>query len=124
MVKGKTVAVLYRPVAPGAGTEPVHFSSPLRTITFDRVDDVSKDVALARGEKGEFELSISLSALGLKPQPGMALRGDIGVLRGDGDRTVQRAYWHNKATGLTSDVPSEAELTPQLWGRWEFRAVP
>jgi hypothetical protein len=54
----------------------------------------------------------------------MALRGDIGVLRGDGDRTVQRAYWHNKATGLTSDVPSEAELTPQLWGRWEFRAAP
>ena len=124
MVKGKPVAVLYRPVAPGEAGEGVHFSSPLRTITFDRVEEVTKDVAFAPGQAGEFELSIPLSVLGLKPEPGMALRGDIGVLRGDGDRTVQRAYWHNKATGLTSDVPSEAELTPQLWGRWEFRAAP
>jgi hypothetical protein len=124
MVKGKPVAVLYRPVGPGAAKEPVHFSSPLRTLTFDCVEEVSKEIAFAPGQTGEFELSVSLSALGLKPEPGMALRGDIGVLRGDGDRTVQRAYWHNKATGLTSDVPSEAELTPQLWGRWEFRAAP
>ena len=25
-------------------------------------------------------------------------------------------YWSNKATGITADVPSEAELTPGLWG--------
>jgi len=123
-VKGKPAAVLYRPVAPGAVKDPVTFSSPLRTITFDRVEEVSQSIAFAKGEKGEFELSVPLSVLGLKPEPGLVLRGDIGVLRGDGDRTVQRAYWHNKATGLTSDIPTEAELTPQLWGRWDFRAAP
>jgi len=26
-----------------------------------------------------------------------------------------------KASGITADVPSEAELTPRLWGRWEFK---
>ena len=32
--------------------------------------------------------------------------------------------WEDFRTGLTSDIPTEAELTPQLWGRWEFRASP
>ncbi len=122
MVKGKPVAVLYRPVAPGAGGEGVHFSSPLRTITFDRVDDVTKDVELAAGKDGEFEISVPLATLGLEPEPGLALRGDVGVLRGSEFQTTQRAYWTNKATGLTSDIPSEAELTPQLWGRLTFSA--
>ena len=45
----------------------------------------------------------------------------IGLLRGDGAQTLQRVYWCNKATGITADVPSEAELTPRLWGVWEFR---
>ena len=39
-------------------------------------------------------------------------------------QTLQRAYWSNKATGITADVPSEAMLTPQLWGKWEFVARP
>ena len=43
-VKGKTVAMLYQPVAAGANDEPVAFSSPLRTIRFDRVADVSDQV--------------------------------------------------------------------------------
>ena len=122
MVKGKPVAALYRPVAPGGGGEGVHFSSPLRTITFDRVDDVTKDLIFAAGAGGEFEFSIPLATLGLKPEPGLTIRGDVGVLRGSEFQTTQRAYWTNKAAGLTSDIPSEAELTPQLWGRFTFSA--
>ena len=120
-IKDKPLAVLYRPVAPGGGGEAATFSSPLRTIAFDRVEDVTKDVELAGGPGGEFELSVPLAVLGLKAEDGMVLRGDIGVLRGTSFQTTQRVYWHNKATGLTSDLPSEAELTPALWGRWEFR---
>ena len=70
---------------------------------------------------GDYELSIPLKTLGLKPKAGEAIRGDVGVLRGDGFQTLQRSYWSNKATGLTSDVPSEAMLTPHLWGKWEFK---
>lgn len=128
-VKGKTTAVLYRPVAPGTAGEPVQFSSPLRTIKFDRVDDVSDKVTIASGEekdeKGKpagaaFEFSIPLDVLGLHPAPNQAIKADVGVLRGNGFQTLQRAYWSNKATGLVSDVPSEAELTPRLWGQWKF----
>lgn len=31
-------------------------------------------------------------------------------------QTAQRVYWANKATAITADLPSEAELTPRLWG--------
>jgi hypothetical protein len=117
-VKGKPLAMLYRAVVPGT-TDPVPFSSPWRTITLDRVEDVSAQVQLA-GTNGNFELSIPLSVLGLKAQPGQTISGDIGILRGNGFQTVQRVYWANKASGITADVPSEAELTPRLWGRWEF----
>ena len=120
IVKGKPLALLYRAVVPGT-KEPVPFSSPWRTIKIDRVDDLSDQVTLA-GADGNYELSVPLAALGLTPTPGLALKGDIGILRGNGFQTMQRVYWSNKATGITADVPSEAELTPQLWGRWEFVA--
>jgi len=130
-VEGRTAAVLYRPMAPREGREPTLFSSPLRTIAFDRVDDVSRDVTLASAvtknkegnrDVGLFEVSVPLALLGLAPRPGLAVRGDVGVLRGNGFLTLDRVYWSNKATGLTSDEPSEAELTPHLWGRLEFAA--
>jgi len=125
MVKGKPVAVLYRQVAPGGPKNSVLFESPLRSLRFDDVEDVTRSLQFVAGkgdssansaEAGNFEFSIPLEILGLKPTPGLNLRGDVGLLRGDGLRTTQRVYWSNKATGLVSDVPSEAELTPQLWG--------
>jgi len=118
-------------VAPGAKSEPVEFSSPLRTIKFDRVDDVSDQVRLesateqsGQQKTGTFVFSIPLSALALKPEPGQKIRGDIGILRGSSGQTMQRVYWRNKATGITSDIPSEAEITPQLWGTFEFGVEP
>ena len=119
-VKGKTLALLYRGVVPGT-KDPVPFSSPWRTITLDQVDDVSNQVQLA-GADGNYELSIPLATLHLTPQPGMKIKADLGVLRGDGFQTTQRVYWNNKATGITADVPSEAQLTPVLWGYWQFTA--
>jgi hypothetical protein len=132
-VKQKPVAVLYRPVARGGGREPFPFSSPLRTIKFDRIDDVSSALefrsSVVRNEKEKtqtvvYEFSIPLATLGLKAAPGGVLRGDIGVLRGNGRTTLQRSYWRNKASALTSDVPSEAELLPKLWGVMKFSAAP
>ena len=123
-VNGKTTAVLYRPRVPGTTSEPVAFSSPLRTIKFDRVDDVSDQVALAGDGEGNYELSIPLQVLAIQPQAGQSIKGDIGLLRGNGFQTLQRVYWRNKASGITADVPSEAELTPQLWGDWQFKNTP
>ncbi len=131
-IKGKTLALLYRAVVPGT-KEPVPFSSPWRTITLDRVDDLSSQVQLAssveKSDKGKvksafYEVSVPLSALGLAPADAQAIKADIGLLRGNGFQTLQRVYWNNKATAITADVPSEAELTPALWGRWQFKTVP
>lgn len=132
-VKGQPLAVLYRPLVPGTGRDKFPFASPLRTILFDRVDNVTAAVTLAsdwaadpkdnNGRLGTatYEFSLPLATLGLEPRPGLKLRGDIGVLRGNGTQTLQRVYWSNKASGSTADVPSEAELLPSLWGVFNFQ---
>jgi sugar lactone lactonase YvrE len=114
-VGDQLVAILYRAVVKGT-TKPVVFSSPSRTITIDRVDNVTAKIQFSSGADGFYEFSIPLSSLALKPESGRALRGDLGILRGNGYQTLERKYWQNKATGLTSDVPSEALLLPKLWG--------
>jgi len=118
-VEGKTKAMLYRAIVPGTRT-PVPFSSPSRTITLDQVEDVSTLVELSV-DGGNYTFSVPLKTLGLKPTNGEKIKADIGILRGNGSQTVQRVYWNNKATGITSDVPSEAELVPGLWGDWVFQ---
>jgi hypothetical protein len=139
-VNGAHQSILYRPVAQG-DKQPASFSSPWRTIEFDQVMEVSKDVEFAEG-KGTvevrepnafgatsrpsaattYEISVPLSLLGLKVKPGMALRGDLGVLIGNGTATEQRVYWSNKATTVVVDVPTEAMLTPELWGAWTLES--
>ena len=119
-VNGKTAATLYRAVVPGtAAQNRVPFSSPWRTIHFDVVEDVSDIVKLAQVD-GDYELAVPLKLVGLAPAAGYRIKADVGILRGDGFQTRQRVYWSNKATGLLADVPGEAELTPGLWGEWEF----
>lgn len=120
MIKGGPRAILYRPVMPGA-VHKVIFNSPVRTVSFDSVEDVSADLQFAAGG-GNYVFSLPLSRLGLSVRPGLELRGDVGVRRGDGFETLQASYWSNKATAIVADIPSEAELHPQLWGHWIFSA--
>jgi len=117
-VAGRTRALLYRAKVPGT-TEPVAFSSPWRSVKLDVVEDVSGEVTLAADNAGTYEISIPLSVLDWRPEPGEIYRADLGVLRGANGQTTQRIYWTNKATAITADVPSEAELTPRLWGKWK-----
>jgi hypothetical protein len=85
------------------------------------IEDVSESVILASDGNGTFEMSIPLTALPLATRnPGQIYRADLGVLRGANGQTTQRVYWSNKATAITADVPSEAELTPKLWGKWKI----
>ena len=139
--KGQPIARLYAPVAPSAvkaGERGESFSSPWRTIKFDRVSDVTPHIQLAQSKSLEtlkaprgtatksmprefWEASIPLAALGLKPAPGQPIRADLGVLIGSEGETVQRLYWNNPAGGLVSDVPGEAMLLPSAWGEWRFR---
>jgi hypothetical protein len=119
-MQGRTTAVLYRQQVAGTPADRrVPFSSPTRSVWFDRVEEISDQVTLA-GAKGLYEFSLPLAVLGLTATEGAKVAGDIGVLRGSQGATTQRLYWNNKATSITADVPSEAMLTPQLWGELVF----
>ncbi len=122
LVEGKPHAMLYRAVMPGTRT-PVAFSSPGKSITLDQVMDVTDKLQFA-ASGGNYAFSIPIDTLGLQPVSGRKIKADIGILRGTGTQTIQRVYWSNKATGITSDVPTEAELTPGLWGEWVFQGQP
>ena len=122
-VNGETRALLYRAKVPGT-QDPVAFSSPWRTIHLDVVEDVSQHVTLASDGNGNFEISVPLETLHWQPKPGSTYRADLGVLRGANGQTTQRIYWSNKATAITADVPSEAELRPDLWGKWKVVEIP
>jgi len=125
-VGGKTAAILYRPHVPGTTTPPLKFTSNLglnTTVTIDRADDVSDQVQLTADGQGGYLVSAPLALLNLTGAGQKPIRGDIGLLRGNGFQTLQRSYWSNKSAGLVSDLASEAELTPQVWGEWEFPGV-
>jgi hypothetical protein len=120
-VEGKPVATLYRAVAAdGPKAEHVLFESPIGKVAFDQVRSVGERIQLAR-VKDHVECAIPLNVFNLKPAVGMQLLADVGVLRGQGGRTVQRSYWSDKSTVLVSDLPSEARLHPDRWGSWVFR---
>src|SRR5690606_29539505 len=110
-IAGKPAAVLYQPhVAGTAEADRVPFSSPWRTIQFDRVS-VIEDVRWQTGAiaGGWFvEAAIPWQRLGVTaPAEGLSLRADVGILSADpgGTITTGRHYWSNKATNLVNDIP-------------------
>jgi hypothetical protein len=64
---------------------------------------------------------VPLDALGIDPARMPSLKGLVGVIFSDpaGKNRASRLYWHDKQTGLVSDVPSEARLDPANWGSIE-----
>jgi hypothetical protein len=126
VIDNHPVAVLYEQGVSGVSSKDrIPFSSPWRTIYFDRVRRLS-DVTITMHPQGDgyaVNVLVPWADLGIQPASGMKLRGDVGVLFADsgGTTTVSRKYWSNKATGLVNDVPGEAMLTPSLWGEFELQ---
>jgi hypothetical protein len=121
-VNGRARAVLYRMVAPDAPPgDATKFDSPVGSVAFDQVIDVSDQVSLTADGKGGFQIGVPLGLLRLKVGDGARFLGDIGLLRGDAAWTNRRLYWNNQDTGMVSDVPTEARLRPGNWGVWEIR---
>ena len=136
--KDGPVAAVYRPVAPGADSAPVEFTSPLGTVMIDRIDMVGDRVKVARKrvkvpstiypeaayETEQVEIAVPLGLLGWDPRSLPRTTGDIGVLVGRDGETVERCYWHDTSAGIVSDIPSEARLEPARWGVLEVTAQP
>jgi hypothetical protein len=103
----------------GGEGEAVDYTSPVGEVYFDSVRKVSDEVTLSQ-QAGSYELAVPLRTLGLNAKAGTETLGDIGVVISDGSEARRRVYWNNKAATMTSDIPSEARLTPQDWGLWRF----
>jgi hypothetical protein len=129
VVKGKPLAVLYKPVDPTAGPElRREFSSPVGRTQMDRVQVLPEAKVAAKvrqlkdGKFWELEASVPWVAIGVKPPVvGTTIRGDLGYLQSDegGTQTVGRRYWSAVTQTVISDLPSEARLSPSLWGSLE-----
>ncbi|MBA3686006.1 MAG: hypothetical protein H0W72_12325, partial [Planctomycetes bacterium] len=121
---GKPVAVLMRPVDPGAPAGAAHtYVSPVMPHRFDRVEAFTAAKVAVKVEPSGYlvEVALPLAALGLKPTG--LLRGDVGIISSDaaGLINVARTYWSNQHTNLVNDLPQEAWFEPSAWGDWSFR---
>ena len=117
---GPVRAARYQAKGGDAPGEAAVYTSPIGDVRLAGVADVSARVRLAQ-RGGDYELAVPLDLVGLVPADGLALRGDVGVLLGDGGETTARVYWSNKTHTTVSDVPSEARLNPKHWGPWIVR---
>jgi len=124
-LNGKPAAVLMKPVSPGAPANAKKtYVSPVGDKVFEEVRVLKEAQVGVRSVGGKYRLEavVPLAAIGLKPQPGLAIRGDLGFISSDAEGRINtaRTYWANEATNLVNDEPLEAWLTPARWGVFEF----
>ena len=123
LLDGKPAAILMRPVDKGAPPSAAKtYVSPVGPKHFDRVQPIANLPLVATTTTGGYVLcaAIPWATLGVKPAPGMRLRGDVGFISSDaaGKRNIARTCWANPDTGLVSDEPQESWLYPKQWGGW------
>ncbi|MCX7420822.1 MAG: hypothetical protein NT013_14945 [Planctomycetia bacterium] len=121
----KPIAVLFDALVPGTPEDKRwRVVSPVAEVFFDRVARIEGVKLAAENHDNGYNLeaAIPLKGLGLSPAPNLRLKFDWGVLSTDQDGNVvlRRRYWSNQATGIVADAPSEARLTPHLWGHIRF----
>jgi hypothetical protein len=121
----KPVAVLMAPVDKTAPANTAKsFTSPVGTKKFDRVEVLTAASVAEKSEGNRYrvEVSIPLTSLGLAPQSGQSLRGDVGFISSDAAGLINtaRTYWSNSQTNLVNDEPLEAWIYPATWGELKF----
>jgi hypothetical protein len=96
-------------------------NNPANAQDFDVVKVLANaKVTVQQSTRGYSVLvTIPLSEIGLDPAQVQELKGLAGVIFSDpsGQNRAARLYWHDKNTGMVSDVPSEARLNPSNWGQ-------
>ena len=121
---GELKAVLYRPVSDAKAPYLFDAFEGAGRANAVRMDEVrlapEVKAALTRAGQGYIvEAAIPWTLLGGKPAVGAEFRVDFGVMFGGetaGRKVERRAYWENRDTQITADIPSEAALQPGNWG--------
>ncbi len=120
----KPAAVLYKQVDP-THTWPAAFVSPSRAVYFGSVTRLRSVAMVVHDTAHGYTVMarVPLAKLGINLAKSRIFGGDVGVIFGSptGGSARLRLYWSNKDTAITSDVPSEAALQPNHWGRLEFK---
>ncbi|MCJ8332062.1 MAG: hypothetical protein HRT89_19300 [Lentisphaeria bacterium] len=123
-VKGKRVAVLYRPIA--SSGKPWSVSTPAGgTASFQDVRILKKALIRIKQLKNSYsvEVAVPYTALGMKPvKKGLKLKFDWGVYStAEGNLPTMRNYWANKKAVGVKDEPTEARFQPKFWGTVHFQ---
>lgn len=121
-IGGKPASVFWQ-VKADAKQNPTTYmvgNNPANATNFDVVQPMARaTVKVATGFSSYTVLvRVPLADVGLDKALGTDIRGIVGVIFSDpsGKNRASRLYWHDKQTGLVSDVPSEARLFPNRWG--------
>ena len=122
---GKNTAVVYRRVSDRKAPSTFYSGTCKDGYTMEfvkRLESVAIEARTNGDRQYVVEAAIPLQELGLRPGPGLKLRGDVGATYGDpaGQRTSLRVYWSNKATGIVADEVEELKMQPALWGELDF----
>ncbi len=118
---GQPVAVVYRPNSTVA--KPYAFASPVSTFVMAYVSPLPEvKVAFTLIEEGYAAgVAIPWKVLGYQPKDGFEFPFDAQVIFSDpsGTKNVATAWWRSLGNGpaCTVDLPTEAHLYPDLWGR-------
>ncbi len=120
---GKNTAIYWQQKAP-AQVNPLTYVVSNNNANAQHFDVVrrldSAKLSVSTGLRGySVLLTIPLADLGIDPTKMNEIKGIVGVIFSDpsGTNRASRLYWHDKATGLVSDVPSESRLNPAHWGK-------
>jgi hypothetical protein len=120
---GKPVAVLYR-YGTTHGKDMQRFASPTGTVMAQvkRLETATVRVD-RKTDSYQVMATVPLREINFSPRPGLAYRGDFGVVYANTDGTDNslRMYWANRRGGLVSDLAGEANIDPSQWG--SFRTM-
>jgi hypothetical protein len=124
--EGQLVATRYRYVT-AEPEKPNAFSVETKSSGKDTLDDVAlwNDLPMnAKVEKDGYvvEAAIPWAELGVAPNSGLALLGDVGVIYGNegGNKNAIRYLWSDRSpeVSINNDIPSEIRIHPNQWGSW------
>lgn len=121
---GAMVATVLRPRITARQKPHRHtYESVVWKETFDEVREVNDLPMHAKVGADSYvvEAAVPWTLLGIRPEPGLKLAGDVGVIYGDkgGTRNAIRYLWNDKSpeVSINNDIPSEVRMHPNDWGR-------
>lgn len=122
-VKNSPLMVIYKYIVPGTNENLKEvFSSPVKSVVVDKINVINNPEVIFKKVSGGYivEGKIRWNYLfdGFIPDIDKRIPFDFGIIFStqSGESVSERVYWSNKFVETVSDLPSEVEIQPSLWG--------